>query len=83
MVQSLASSSLRFQDSTFRKRPFAAISGWARNFSAQMGARTAMTAVSARVLAIFSAVPPVTQPNPAPAQLNPTATVKTNPIAAP
>src|ERR1700737_676503 len=70
----------RFHDETLlNSTNFAGASAWCWNFSTQIGASAATTAVSARWFAIFSAVLPSVHPSDA----NPTTANATAPATAP
>src|SRR5438876_3406845 len=70
----------RFHDETLlNSTNFAGASAWCWNFSTQIGASTATTAVSARWVAIFSAVLPSVHPS----DENPTIVNATAPSTAP
>src|SRR6202045_2725072 len=70
----------RFHDETLlNSTNFAGASAWFWNFSTQIGASTATTAVSARWFAIFSAVLPSVHPS----DENPTTVNATAPTTAP
>src|SRR6202521_5185234 len=70
----------RFHDETLlNSTNFAGASAWCWNFSTQIGASTATTAVSARSVAMRSAVPPSVHPS----DENPTTVNATAPATAP